>query len=179
MSVSGETGTGKGLVAQAIHTRSERAGRFHEDLYYRLLGLPIDLPPLRERGSDVLLLAEAFVQTFSQRNNLPPRRIGDDAQQRLLAHAFPGNVRELKAVVERAAVLAEGDVIGSSDLSLRATTAPAASAAPVFTLRAQTVRLVQDCLDESNGDVLAAADRLGVGKFTVYRLIKQRLVQVH
>ncbi|MFD1468482.1 sigma-54-dependent transcriptional regulator [Hymenobacter caeli] len=155
-----------------------RAGRFREDLYYRLLGLPITLPPLRERGTDVLLLAEAFVQTFCQRNNLPARHLGEDAQQRLLAHPFPGNVRELKAVVELGAVLAEGDLIRSPDLSLRSPAAAAGAAAQSLTLREQANRLVQECLDELGGDVLATADRLGVGKSTIYRMIKHHHVQV-
>jgi len=154
-----------------------QAGRFREDLYYRLLGLPIGLPPLRERGPDVLLLAEAFVQTFCRRNNLPPRRFSDDAQQRLLAHPFPGNVRELKAVVELAAVLAEGDLICSPDLSLRGP-APAANNGALRTLREETTRLVQECLDTLDGDVLATADRLGVSKSTIYRMIKHQYVQV-
>lgn len=104
-----------------------RAGRFREDLYYRLLGLPIELPPLRRRGQDVLLLAAAFEHEFARQNELPSRPLGSDARQLLLNYAFPGNVRELKAIVELAAVLAEGPTITAADLPLRGpgTAAPA------------------------------------------------------
>ena len=153
------------------------AGRFREDLYYRLLGLPITLPPLRERGTDVLLLAEAFVRDFCMHNNLPLRRLSDAAKHRLKTHSFPGNVRELKAVVELAAVLAEGDLIDGADLSLRTPHDPAATSA-ARTLREQTTAIVQECLDEMGGDVLGAADRLGIGKSTIYRMIKQQEIQI-
>nr|GFC53144.1 phenol degradative protein activator, putative [Tanacetum cinerariifolium] len=102
--------THRDLAAEA------RAGRFREDLYYRLLGLPIELPPLRARGGDKLLLADFFVRSFSEQNRLPVRGFDAEVSQRLLAYPFPGNVRELRAVVELAAVLAEGKLIKASDL---------------------------------------------------------------
>lgn len=146
-----------------------QAGRFREDLYYRLLGLPIELPPLRARGRDVLLLAEAFARDFNRRNHLPDRGFSDCARRRLLAHPWPGNVRELKAVVELAAVLAEGEHIESADLPLRL---PPGATAPGLSLRAQTLAIMQSCLSELQGDVLAAAARLQVGKSTLYRLLQ-------
>nr|GFC49376.1 phenol degradative protein activator, putative [Tanacetum cinerariifolium] len=102
--------THRDLAAEA------RTGRFREDLYYRLLGLPIELPPLRARGDDRMLLADHFVQNFSHSNRLPVRSFDAEAQRRLLAYPFPGNVRELKAVAELAAVLADGSHIRAVDL---------------------------------------------------------------
>ncbi|MBF9141853.1 sigma-54-dependent transcriptional regulator [Hymenobacter properus] len=154
-----------------------QAGRFREDLYYRLLGLPIALPPLRQRGNDVLLLAEEFVRDFCTQNNLPPRLLTDDARERLKGHPFPGNVRELKAVVELAAVLADGEAINGDDLPLRAgrtTVGPGSQ----LSLREQTTAIVQHCLDEMEGDVLAVAARLRIGKSTIYRMIQQRELHV-
>ncbi|QKG58263.1 sigma-54-dependent Fis family transcriptional regulator [Hymenobacter sp. BRD128] len=157
------------------------AGRFREDLYYRLLGLPIELPPLRQRGHDILLLAEAFVHTFSQLNKLPVRAFSEEARRRLLSHAFPGNVRELKAVVELAAVLADGPQIEASDIPFRTAPGPRATeavAAPSSTtlvfpsLREQTLAIMQTSLTALNGDVVAAANRLRVGRSTLYRLIQ-------
>ena len=150
-----------------------QAGRFRQDLYYRLLGLPIMLPPLRQRGDDVLLLAEVFVREFCALNNLPPRQISDCARIRLREHPFPGNVRELKAVVELATVLADGERIRGEDLPLRmghTLVGPGSQ----LSLREQTTVIVQQCLDEMGGDVLAVAARLRIGKSTIYRMIQQQ-----
>ena len=150
-----------------------QAGRFREDLYYRLLGLPIALPPLRQRGTDVLMLAEVFVRDFCRLNNLPPRQLTDSAREQLRAHPFPGNVRELKAVVELATVLADGELIFGEDLPLRAGKATVGPGSQL-SLREQTRAIVQNCLDEMNGDVLAVAARLGIGKSTIYRMLQQQ-----
>jgi DNA-binding NtrC family response regulator len=161
------------------------AGRFREDLYYRLLGLPIELPPLRQRGHDILLLAEAFAHTFSQLNKLPARPFSEEARRRLLAHSFPGNVRELKAVVELASVLADGPQIEAGDIPFRAApaTRPAEPTAAVTTLvfpslREQTLAIMQASLTAHNGDVVAAANRLRVGRSTLYRLIQSGHLQL-
>ncbi len=162
------------------------AGHFREDLYYRLLGLPIALPPLRQRGADILLLADAFVRSFSQLNKLTLRPFSPETRQHLLAYAYPGNVRELKAVVELAAVLADGAQIGVADIPFRSVPAavPAAVAPPSSTtlvfpsLREQTLAIMQDSLTALNGDVVAAASRLRVGRSTLYRLIQSGHLQL-
>ncbi|MGI4760016.1 MAG: sigma-54 interaction domain-containing protein [Janthinobacterium lividum] len=166
-------------------TAEVEAGRFREDLYYRLLGLPIELPPLRRRGQDILLLAEAFVRAFSQLNKLPPRPFSPEARQHLLAYAYPGNVRELKAVVELAAVLVDGEQIGVADIPFRSVPAPPvatvsrSSTTLVFpSLREQTLAIMQDSLTALNGDVVAAASRLRVGRSTLYRLIQSGHLQL-
>jgi two-component system response regulator AtoC len=158
------------------------AGRFREDLYYRLLGLPIELPPLRQRGQDVMLLAEAFAGAFNQLNKLPARPFSPEARQQLLGYNFPGNVRELKAVVELATVLADGAQIEAKDIPFRTPPTPSPAEAPavppgstklVFpSLREQTLAIMQDSLLLMNGDVVAAANRLRVGRSTLYRLIQ-------
>jgi len=138
------------------------------------------LPPLRQRGQDILLLAEAFACTFSKLNKLPARPFSAEARQRLLGYSFPGNVRELKAVVELAAVLADGTQIEAQDIPFRTAPRPAeAPAVPpgstklVFpSLREQTLAIMQDSLLLMNGDVVAAANRLRVGRSTLYRLIQ-------
>ena len=168
--------THRDLAAEA------RAGRFREDLYYRLLGLPIELPPLRARGDDKLLLADFFVQNFSQLNRLPERGFDAEARKRLLAYSFPGNVRELRAVVELAAVLAEGKYIKASDLPSLGQPGPSASRelpaagigfeAEGKSLREQTLAIMQNALVNTQGDVVAAANRLRVGRSTLYRLLQ-------
>jgi DNA-binding NtrC family response regulator len=87
------------------------AGRFRPDLYYRLNVVPIHLPPLRERGDDVLLLAHHFLQRSAQSAGRPPLRLSDEAAERLLSYAWPGNVRELAHAMEHAIVFSSGDVV--------------------------------------------------------------------
>jgi two-component system response regulator AtoC len=167
--------THRDLAAEA------RAGHFREDLYYRLLGLPIELPPLRARGDDRMLLADHFVQNFSHANRLPVRSFDAEARRRLLAYSFPGNVRELKAVVELAAVLADGTHIRAVDLPpLQApatgrdasTLATSTATGTMPSLREQTLAIMQNALLHTQGDVVAAASRLRIGRSTLYRLLQ-------
>ncbi|SNR53890.1 sigma-54-dependent transcriptional regulator [Hymenobacter mucosus] len=158
-----------------------KEGRFREDLYYRLLGLPIQLPPLRERGRDVLLLAGAFLQDFCGQNKMAACSFSPAAQQKLLSYPFPGNVRELKAVVELAAVLAESDVIQPQDLSLRGSTVstPEPTETPGGeSLRIQMANIVQHYLDTHNGNILQVAAKLQIGKSTIYRMVQNNEVRL-
>lgn len=157
-----------------------KEGRFREDLYYRLLGLPILLPPLRERGQDVLLLADAFLQDFCIQNSMATCTLSEAARQKLLHYAFPGNVRELKAVVELAAVLAENDTIQPTDLPLRHPQAPTADTATVGneSLRTQTASIVQRYLDAHNGNILQVAAKLQIGKSTIYRMVQNNEIRI-
>jgi DNA-binding NtrC family response regulator len=91
------------------------AGRFRQDLFYRLGVIHIELPPLRERGDDVLLLAEHFLRTL-QPNAKSARRLTNDAAERLMQYPWPGNIRELRNAIERTLTLAHGDVIDVDDL---------------------------------------------------------------
>ncbi len=95
----------------------QRAGKFREDLYYRLNVLTITLPPLRERPEDVEILARVFLERFAKEMNLPDLEISPSAMRELKRHEFPGNVRELKNLVERAVVEADGSIIESFDFS--------------------------------------------------------------
>ncbi|MFM2135808.1 MAG: hypothetical protein RL021_1208 [Bacteroidota bacterium] len=93
-----------------------RSGKFREDLYYRLQGFLIHLPPLYERGEDVVLLSKKFLTEFCRDNRMDNIQISKEAINRLMNYKWPGNVRELKAVIERAAILAEGNTITTDDL---------------------------------------------------------------
>jgi DNA-binding NtrC family response regulator/tetratricopeptide (TPR) repeat protein len=107
-----------------------RAGRFREDLYHRLAVLTLRLPPLRERGDDILLLAERFLARVCADYGLSPKTLTADALDRLMAYAWPGNVRELSNVIERGALLAEEHVITSDHLELADATPPPADPPP-------------------------------------------------
>ena len=94
-----------------------KEGRFREDLFYRIQGFLIHLPPLKERGDDILLLAKSFLNEFCQQNRLDHFHISKEACQFMLEYAWPGNIRELKAVIERAALMAENNNITVDDLT--------------------------------------------------------------
>ena len=154
-----------------------RVGTFREDLYYRLLGLPITLPPLRVRDGDVLLLARRFLHEFCPPGSGRPGQFSAAAEQRLLAHSYPGNVRELRAVIELAAVLTDGEQIEADDLVFPpGMTRPAAAEPlafdPRLTLRQHVAVVVQRYLDHYQGDVQAVAGHLDIGKSTLYRMIQ-------
>ncbi|MEM1116982.1 MAG: sigma-54 dependent transcriptional regulator [Bacteroidota bacterium] len=160
-----------------------RDGTFREDLYYRLFQFPIALPPLRDRGADVLLLADHFLEAAIERHpDLAPRRLTSAARQALARYRWPGNVRELGATVERAVLLADGEDITPADLllgdALAEETRPAdlATAAaspdeivPIDTLKRLALEHAWRLCD-GNADRTAA--RLGVTRSTVYRLVK-------
>jgi DNA-binding NtrC family response regulator len=150
-------------------------GRFREDLYYRLLGFPIELPPLRERSADILLLANHFLDAFSTQNKLGKQTFSKTAKEKLLQYHFPGNVRELKAVVELAAALANDGTIETEDIRFSApqksgNIAWEESGASLEDIKNQVIRTY---LDRHQGDVIAVAKQLNVGKSTIYRMIQE------
>jgi len=106
-------------IVAGTNVQLERAvadGRFRADLYYRLNVVRVDLPPLRERRGDIALLAEHFAREIAARRGGPVKQLGRDAVHALEAHSWPGNVRELRNVMERATLLADGDVLGAEDI---------------------------------------------------------------
>lgn len=152
-----------------------KAGNFRADLYYRIMGLPIELPPLRERGNDILLLARFFIDDFCQKNNLPKKSLSPAAQQKLLSYSFPGNVRELKALMELACVLSSEKIIEAIDINLEA---QKNSSAEFDISREKSLDeyiddIVKHYLIKYNGSVKEVADRLRVGKTTIYRMLKK------
>lgn len=97
-----------------------KEGRFREDLFYRIQGFLIHLPPLCERNDDILLIAKSFLSEFCQNNKLPQMTIEKDVMKHMMEYSWPGNVRELKAVIERAALMAENNVITMDDMTFAA-----------------------------------------------------------
>jgi len=98
-------------------TEEIRQGRFREDLFYRLAVIPITVPPLRDRGSDIPLLVESFLARFAEENGRRPKHFTSEAKDLLLGYPWPGNVRELRNLVERLLIMTEGDEIGAADVS--------------------------------------------------------------
>ncbi len=140
------------------------AASFRQDLYYRLNVFPILVPPLRERGADVLLLADHFVELFNRTHGKSIRRVATSAIDMLTAYHWPGNVRELENCIERAVLMAPDDVILGHHLPPTLQT-PEARAAPQG-LRAQVSgferELVLDALKSSRGNMARAARELGI-----------------
>jgi DNA-binding NtrC family response regulator/tetratricopeptide (TPR) repeat protein len=159
-----------------------RYGRFREDLYHRLAVLTIALPPLRERGPDVLTLAEHFLARASADYGLSPRVLGPEARQALLEHAWPGNVRELANVMERVALLAEGSMVTADLLGLEAPRpeprprdAAVDADDPVARLGRERDALLE-ALHATAWNISQAALRLGIPRNTLrYRIAKHRL----
>ncbi|MFM1931804.1 MAG: hypothetical protein RL226_1107 [Bacteroidota bacterium] len=149
-----------------------RAGAFREDLYYRLLGLPIELPPLRERGNDVLLLARHFLDDFARENKLGKIEISSDARDKLLRYPFPGNVRELKAVVELAAVMCNDKTVQSDDLTFGSTRDVNGLIFEERTLEDYSCLIIRQFLEKYDNNVIAVAQKLDIGKSTIYRMMK-------
>jgi DNA-binding NtrC family response regulator len=146
-------------------------GRFRQDLYYRLIGLPIELPPLRNRGNDIIILANTFLKEFAKKNDTPSV-LAEDAKKKLLSYHYPGNVRELKAIVELSAVMSEGTTIISDDITFNTLNATDDILIEEDTLKGYTIKIMQHFLDKYNYNVLHVAEKLGVGKSTIYQLIK-------
>lgn len=150
-----------------------KAGRFREDLYYRLLGLPVHLPPLRERGSDILLIAKHFLDQFSKENQLPKFRISESAQKKMLEYPFPGNIRELKSIIDLAAVMAEGNEIRDQDITFNSTTRTESILYQEMTMQNYMYRIIRHFLNRYDNNVLEVAKRLDIGKSSLYRYLKE------
>ena len=150
-----------------------QSGFFREDLFYRLLGLPIVIPPLRDRGNDKLLLAKHFLDAFCSSNKLHRKNFSTEAKEKLLSYRYPGNVREMKAVVELAAVMTDGDQIQADDISFTASRTPVDLLDLDITLEEFEYKIIRHYLDRFDNNVVEVAKRLGVGKSTIYRLIKE------
>jgi two-component system response regulator AtoC len=150
-----------------------KAGRFREDLYYRLLGITIELPPLRDRGSDIILLAKYFVQNFCTDNKLQVKDFSPEAVEKLMNYHYPGNVRELRAVVEIAAVMSEERMISTGDIIFSHSGDVDDFMKMEMTLDEYNARIIRWYLDKYNSNVLKVAEKLDVGKSTIYRMLKE------
>jgi Nif-specific regulatory protein len=143
-----------------------QAGRFREDLYYRLNVFPIHVPPLRERKSDIVLLADYFVEKYAEKNGKLIKRISSPALDLLTSYHWPGNVRELENCIERAVILSTDMVIHSYHLPPSLQSAQSTNTEPTTTLEAALSRLEKELIVEAlkitNGNMAAAARRLGI-----------------
>ncbi len=147
---------------------------FRADLYYRLLGLPIELPPLRDRGNDIMLLASFFAELFCKENSMKKKSISPDAQKKLLNYTYPGNVRELKATMELASVMANSETIEVNDINFNSSTNGSAKnmLAEEMTMKDYEMRIVDYYLNKYNNNVRLVAQKLDIGKSKIYMMLK-------
>lgn len=148
-------------------------GEFRQDLYYRLYGLQIELPPLRERGNDIILLAKHFVREFCAENNLPEKSISKASADKLLAYSFPGNIRELKSVIELAVALSANDEIQAENIILGNEALMNDRFDKEMTLREYNIRIVKSFLEKYDDDIKLVAGKLDIGVATIYRMLKE------
>jgi DNA-binding NtrC family response regulator len=152
-----------------------RTGGFRQDLYFRLNVVQIKLPPLRERKADIPLLANAFLEKFSEPAR-PIHMISEDAMRRIMSYDWPGNIRELENAIERAVALGSGPILHVGDLPSNlqySSSEKLADMDELVPLETLEKRAILRALQETAGDKLAAARLLGIGKTTLYRKLKQ------
>ncbi len=149
-----------------------KQGNFREDLYFRIMGMPIELPPLRERGNDILILAKHFADEFSKENKLGTIHFSKEAKDKLLRYYFPGNIRELKAMIDLAAVMCDDNEIKPDDITYTAAKRDDLFVTEEKTLRQHTCDIIKYYLKKNNDDVLAVAKQLDIGKSTIYKMMQ-------
>ncbi|MEO0311237.1 MAG: two-component response regulator [Bacteroidota bacterium] len=156
-----------------------KKNNFREDLYYRLMGLPIHMPSLRDRSSDILIIAKTLLDSFC-RENMGTTKLSftPDAQEKLLKHYYPGNIRELKAVIELAAVLCNGHLIEPHDIRFESAASINALTYEETTLEEYTMKIIKYFLEKYNDNVVTVAKKLDVGKSTIYRYIKEKKLNI-
>lgn len=151
-----------------------KKNNFREDLYYRIIGLPITLPPLRERKEDILLLTQYFLAAYSKENRTSEIRISPAAREKLLSYSYPGNIRELKSVVELSAVMSENNTIEPEDITFLSGNNHDVDTVlnTELTLREYTRLIIRNYLKRYDDNVLLVAEKLDIGKSTIYKMLQ-------
>ena len=159
--------TNKNLAEQV------KAGKFREDLFFRLRVVEINLPPLRDRAGDVPLLAQSFLREFARENDKKVNEFTPEALQMLMQHAWPGNVRELRTAIEHAVVLSRGEKITARDLPVSVRTGggaePQILQQNALTLKEAEKQLMERALKDSGGNRTVAAQKIGMSRRTFHR----------
>lgn len=162
-------------------------GKFREDLFFRLSVVPLTLPPLRARMEDLPLLVNTFLKSFAEENGKPFRELTADAMQAVISYSWPGNVRELRTALEHGVVMASGPKITLRDLPMKIRQSPqgdsslrgkvptswGAGKGERFNLHLTEDRLISQALEETGGNVTAAAKQLGISRRTLHRRLKE------
>jgi DNA-binding NtrC family response regulator len=148
-------------------------GNFREDLFFRLVGLPIHLPTLKERDNDVIILAKYFIDQYRKENSMRILKLSDTAKTKLKQYHWPGNVRELKAVIDLACVMAEDKEILVEDLTFYEFGNQKVYNAEEKTLKEYQQEIITHYLNKYNQNVVLVAEKLEIGKSKIYQMIKK------
>ena len=147
-------------------------GLFREDLLYRINTIQVQVPALRDRDNDVLVLSDFFLKKFANKYGKPSLKINQTAQEKLMSYAWPGNVRELLHTMERAVILSEGNVLKPTDFLLESKTTMTMENGPK-TLEEMELVMITKALNDNDGNYSAAADQLGISRQTLYNKLKK------
>ena len=147
-------------------------GLFREDLLYRINTIRVEVPPLRERNEDILVLADFYLNRYTSKYGKQGLRINQAAQERLMAYKWPGNIRELLHTIERAVILSEGNVLKPSDFLLNVHTITSVENGP-DTLEEMELLMITKALGQNKGNYSAAAEQLGISRQTLYNKMKK------
>ncbi len=149
-----------------------KSGRFREDLFFRIAGLPIELPPLRNRQNDVLILARHFIDENAKQNKTKALALTEDAKSKLLKYSWPGNVRELKAAIDLAWVMCDGISIKADDLTFYDFGTEKPYSGTEKTIKEYEIEIITFFLEKYDRNVAEVCEKLGLGKTKVYQMIK-------
>ncbi len=164
-------------IIAATHQNLQEAvlkGTFRQDLYYRLYGFPIELRPLRERGNDIIILAKHFIKEFCNENKIPVKTLSKEAVAKLLSYSYPGNIRELKSVIDLAITISDNDEISSDNIYLGHNILLEENIDREMTLREYNIRIVKKYLEKYNNNINLVAEKLDIGVATIYRMLKEK-----
>jgi DNA-binding NtrC family response regulator len=153
-------------------------GKFREDLFFRIAGLPIEVPPLRQRDNDVIILAEHFIREFSLANKTKIFSISNPAKQKLKTYSWPGNVRELRAVVELACVMADGKEIKAEDFTFYGIGNSKPYSVHEKTMKEFEIEIITHFLEKYDKNVALVAEKLDVGKSKIYNMLKSGEIKI-
>ena len=148
-------------------------GLFREDLLYRINTIQIELPPLRDRGNDIVLLSEFFLTKFTRKYNKPDLKINKQALSKLQEYAWPGNIRELQNTIEKAVILSDSNIIKPDDLYLKPASV-LSTQDTIATLEEMEQKMIRVALEKNGGNFTAAAEQLGITRQTLYNRLKKK-----
>ena len=163
------------IVATHKNLQNEvKLGNFREDLYYRIFGFPIELPPLRTRDQDIILLANYFIKLFCIENKINTVELTKTAKEKLLKYAWPGNVRELKAVMELSVVMTNNNEITENEISFNPIDSKNNMLLQEMSMEEYQKEIINSYLKKYNNNVVLVAQKLKMGKSTIYNMLQKR-----
>lgn len=148
-------------------------GTFREDLLYRINTIHLEIPPLRKRGKDILILADFFLNKYSQKYHKPYLSLTPETQQRLLEYPWPGNVRELQHTLEKAVIMSDGPCLSPEDLFFKSSSPSTSISSSIQTLEDMEKDMIKKAIARHEGNISAIAAQLGITRQTLYNKMKK------